>query len=629
MRPTRRWLFGLALCAAAWSCRGGGGSVPPPPPPGPGAPPEVISGPLADAPEELKAADLRLSPPPIEAVLVRRGDDGNTIVEVKLGKDARLERHLAIGLLAGQLGKEPGEAPRLRDDGQGGDALAGDGIFSLARPVPFDKVRSEQERMRAEAAAAKLTEVPVFDGRHLVGARPLPRIIDPDRFELLHSLPAFVDPRRSLFVTAPAVVEDPTRTVHPCTGAGTPMGVWTFGHLMQELAGGADPSAFTADFFAQLAAAAPVANGLVPPARDVSTLLALWPKRPDGALDLARAPMKLVAIVNRIDLAGNVSYGRVGGAEGRLIFQAMDPRTPDCKPLATPQIFQLIFEYGVPRDSCVALRDWALGWKALAAHPLGSPAYNAALAALTEPLVRAGAAPVRPGGSALHQLRTNEQALGGGWHLREFRLTAAGLRAVSVRQTPDVSYNGARSGARAAELAAWINARQAAVLAGRHTVTDFLGTGAGAAALLGPFAENRPVRKLVFGPAEEPLWLTSLWRATGIASPMLRHRFSLATCDGCHGRDTDTTFVHVGTPERGTRVGQEAQLSGFLTGSSVRDPDEPSLTHRFAELTRRAAVLQDFSEADCLVGPPALEPRPGHFFVPMPPLAVRPVLASH
>lgn len=589
----------------------------------------MISGPLVDAPEELKAADLRLSPPQLETVLARRGADGNTILEVRLGKDPRLERHLAIGLLAGQLGKEAAEPPRLRDDGQGGDALAGDGIYSLARPVPFDKVRSEQERMRAEAAAAKLTEVPVFDGRHLVGARPLPRIIDPDRFELLHSLPGFVDPRRSLFITAPSVVEDPSRTVHPCTGAGTPMGAWTFGHLMQELAGGADPAAFTADFLAQLAATTPVANGLVPPPRDVSTLLSLWPKRPDGALDLARAPMKLVAIVNRIDLAGNVSYGRVGGAEGRLIFQAMDPRTPDCKPLRTPQIFHIIFEYGVPRDSCGALRDWALAWKALAGHPLGSPAYNAALAALTESLVRAGAAPGRPGGSALNQLRTNEQALGGAWHLREFRLTAAGLRAVSVRQTPELSYNGARSGARAAELAAWINARQAAVLAGRHTVTEFLGAGATPPPLLGAFAENRPVRKLEFGPAEEPLWLTSLWRATGIASPMLRHKFSVATCDGCHGRDTDTTFVHVGTPEHGTKVGQETQLSGFLTGVTVRDPDEPSLIHRFEDLTRRAAVLQDFSEADCLVGSPTFEPRPGHFFVPMPPLGVRPVLSGH
>lgn len=589
----------------------------------------MIAGPLVDAPEELKATDLRLSPPVIEAVLVRRGEDGNTILEVKLGKDARLERHLAIGLLAGQLGKEPGEAPRLRDDGQGGDALAGDGIYSLARPISFDKVRSEQERMRAEAAAAKLTEVPVFDGRHLVGSRPLPRIIDPDRFELLHSLPAFVDPRRSLFITAPSVVEDPARTVHPCTGAGTPMGAWTFGHLMQELAGGADPAAFTADFLAQLAANTPVANGLVPPPRDLSTLLSLWPKRPDGALDLARAPMKLVAIVNRIDLAGNVSYGRVSGAEGRLIFQAMDPRTADCKPLRTPQIFHIIFEYGVPRDSCVALRDWALAWKALAGHPLGSPAYNAALAALTESLVRAGAAPGRPGGSALSQLRTNEQALGGSWHLREFRLTSAGLRAVSVRQTPDLAYNGARSGARAAELAAWINARQAAVLAGRHTVTDFLGAGAGAPPLLGAFAENRSVPKLVFGPAEEPLWLSSLWRAAGIASPMLRHKFSVSTCDGCHGRDTDTTFVHVGTPEHGTQVGHEAQLSGFLTGVTVRDPDEPSLTHRFEDLTRRAAALQDFSEADCLASPPVFEPRPGHFFVPMPPLTVRPLLTGH
>ena len=44
----------------------------------------------------------------------------------------------------------------------------------------------------------------------------------------------------------PAVVTDPTRTWDPCTNAGNANGVWTFNHLMTQMANqprsGIDPS---------------------------------------------------------------------------------------------------------------------------------------------------------------------------------------------------------------------------------------------------------------------------------------------------------------------------------------------------------------------------------------------------
>src|ERR1043165_7008520 len=50
----------------------------------------------------------------------------------------------------------------------------------------------------------------------------------------------------------------------------------------------------------------------------ITAIIERWPKLAGGRLDLAQAPMKLLAIVNRIDLASNLSYGR-GSGGGRTI----------------------------------------------------------------------------------------------------------------------------------------------------------------------------------------------------------------------------------------------------------------------------------------------------------------------
>jgi hypothetical protein len=165
--------------------------------------------------------------------------------------------------------------------------------------------------------------------------------------------------------------------------------------------------------------------------------------------DLARAPLKLLAIVNRIDLAGNPSYGNVGGAEGRFVFGVLGPG-------CTARPFTVILEYGVPRRTCASLRDWALAWVALNGMTPGSAAYNAALEALTEQFAHAGADPGKLAGSALDQVRTDENALHPSgaekpqWELREFTLQATPvgirLREATVKQTPDEQFNAERDG---------------------------------------------------------------------------------------------------------------------------------------------------------------------------------------
>ena len=582
---------------------------------------------LVDLPPALKASDFRLTPPEVQQLSARRSKDGRTILDVKYAPDDRLKGRTQIPLLVDQLPKQPTVVPLLRDDGQGGDLRAGDGVFALAHEADFRAVLAEQNRMRDAALKLGFRTFPRFSGRQIVAVDKIERIpADAMIFPLFHSLPFFVDAERSLFVTAVPVVENPARTAHPCTGAGAGLGVWSLGHLMTEMAGADDPATFTESFFALFDSAQTIANGLAAPALTAG-VLATWPRLPDGKLDLARAPFKLLAIVNRIDLAGNFSYGRVGGAELRFVFQAMNATSPTCAPLAGGDSFLMILEYGVQRRTCSALRDWAQDWKALGAYTPGSSTYNALLEALTEEVVSAGAAPSKPRGSAINQVRTNQaENVVERWVLREFRLTDAGFAASGVKQTPQVPFNGARFGAHASDLAAWINARQTQVLNNRHSVTDFFDPATPTLAFLGAISQNRPVHKLMPGPAEEPLFLTSMWRATGIATSQLRHAFSLQTCDGCHGRETDTVFVHVGNATTGVQVGHEALLSSFLTGGTVPDPDDPALDHHFDNLERRAAVLQDFAEADCFdrfVGPKA------EFMVPLPPVATQPLLSTH
>jgi hypothetical protein len=177
--------------------------------------------------------------------------------------------------------------------------------------------------------------------------------------------------------------------------------------------------------------------------------------------------------------------------------------------------------------------------------PLGSPAYNAALQAITDTFTARDANPARPNGSALNQLRTNENALHFDWELREFKVSARSgqLAPVTVKQSPRESLNNAP------ELAEFLNANAAAIKAGTHKVP---------ARLLGATSSTRGGR----------------WAAPGVAEPV-RQAFAVATCIGCHQSETNTAFLHVGLRSKG----QEAFLSAF-----VRDVELPSRARDLARL---------------------------------------------
>jgi hypothetical protein len=494
----------------------------------------------------------------------------------------------------------------------------------------------------ASRAATSRTSFPTIDPSQFLPGNPIP--VNRCSIRPVSTLQAW---GQSLFITSPSVVLDPARTWDPCTGAGTQGGVWTFAHLMREMANGSGktPEDFVKDWLSlwlnnytvngdTVPARTQMFNQVIQPWATASGVVATLVTDPvtgvrsvnlTGPLNLNIAPYRLLAIVNRIDLGtttggggGGGTYGTVTGSpvtagELRFIFGVVQPNPWGAGTDATcgKKLFTTIFEYGVPGTGCAAVVSWAQQWTALQAFPGFTPAYLAQLQSMTESVVLHGKAPAKGNQNALDQLRTNEIALAGQWELREFTLTneqpAAGidppangeLRTHTVAQTPD----DARFSPAGADPS--VNALVTGpVTAGLHlpvvlpnqcdasyTVPFFIGGLAfrGGNAFVGP-------------PAGADFWRANAAPATpnGICA---RHQASLNTCHGCHHNDSgtnglggSTNFTHV-TPLSTIPV----TLSKFLTGGgpgltfNVNDTQFGAPAWPFADLDRRLQRLFDLS----------------------------------
>jgi len=366
-----------------------------------------------------------------------------------------------------------------------------------------------------------------------------------------------VTTRKELMIRDISVVDDPIRTTFDAPASDSRRGVWTFKHLVEQLAPTPADAPDVVETLLETLTTPQTVNGFTIEARPGLQRIILdpWP-RVDGKLDLARAPLRLLAIVNRIDLR-NLEQGHAG--EGRFVFGFL---SPDGFPLEAT----LIMEYHQPAATEPQVSALASQWHALGALPVPSEEYNAALQAITDGFTRRGAGPGLPNGSALSQLRTNEIAFGDGapWQLREFNLNAAGqLVPATIKLTPDrPTFDNTDT------LAAWVNANEPAILVEQHQVPlSFQGA---------PFLTGSVFNDLF------------TWRSTAITNPEARHKFALNTCNGCHSaEETGTFFLQVA----GRFPGEEAPLSGFLTGITIGDPvtGEP---RTFKDLSRRNADLK-------------------------------------
>lgn len=355
-----------------------------------------------------------------------------------------------------------------------------------------------------------------------------------------------IDRAAELAITSLSVVEDPVRTA--------PGGAWHIGTLMKAMAGGQDPSALVRQWLKTWNTAQTV-NGLTIPARPqmMSRVLGIWEERsggPNKPLDFSKAPFRLLAIVNRMDLRDP----GVQAGEGRFVFGVLDGA-------GNPLEFTIIFEYALPGGTPEAIQRWARDWHELGQLGLSHPDYKTKLQALTDRFTKAGVMTGRPHGSALNQIRTNEVTLAEPWEMREFILTNTGLQPATVKLTPDLGFQNTNA------LRDFILANQADVLAERHTVPETLGAS-----------------KFLAASAAVPEFF--FWRVPGVQNEA-RHKFSLNTCSGCHSRETGTDFTHI-SPRL---AGRAAVLSPYLRGMSLQDP-VTGVARTFDDLGRRAEDMK-------------------------------------
>ena len=509
----------------------------------------------------------------------------------------------------------------------------------------FGQTTSESVVFSSRAATAR-TSFPPIDPSQFLPGNPIP--INRCSIRPVSTLQAW---GQSLFITSPSVVLDPARTWDPCTGAGTQGGVWTFAHLMREMANGSGktPEDFVKDWLSlwlnnytvngdTVAARTQMFDQVIRPWATASGVVATLVTSSSGVrsvvltgpLNLNIAPYRLLAIVNRIDLGttsgrgGGGGYGNVTGTpvtagELRFIFGVVQPNpwgAGGTDATCGKKLFTTIFEYGVPRNGCAAVVNWAQQWTALQAFPGFTAAYLAQLQGMTESVVLHGRAPAKGNQNAINQIRTNEIALtlapgfSPQWELREFTLTneqpAANIdppangpiRTHTVALTPDE----ARFSAAGADptVNAFVNGPVTAGLRLPVVLPNQCDT-----SFTMPFIfagqQFRGGNALTSGIGAD------FWRANAApATPngiCARHQFSLNTCHGCHRADSgtnglggSTNFVHA-NPLSTIPV----NLSKFLTGGgpgmtfNVNDTQFGAPAWPFADLDRRLQRLFDLS----------------------------------
>lgn len=554
----------------------------------------------------------------------------------------------------------------FRDDGKEGDAAAGDHDFTAIVDVDPEEVA---DRAEADTATANRGEnrVPVFSNRELVGSTTvspfdLSGYEAGARVELTRALSIspggtvaeeeavhqhegesplnvtaathvpgtnqFQD--RVLMIRNAAVVQDPARTWNPCTGAGTQMGVWTFGHIMTAMANpsatGIDPGDFVETWLKEWVNGHTI-NGFPVPARGaMQALINDWHNASPGPkLDLSIAPFRLLAINPRIDLrrtaggtggyGGTASGAFLDAGEARftwgIVLPANFPQSQAQWGLTVPigngcqaTRFSVITEFRVPKCKCVDVRNWARRWRQLNNFVPGTNAYNGRLERLTRTFTDANRNPARPNRSAIGQVRSNEISLvgiTGVWEIREFQLQTmpfSFLLETTTADTPDDSLNNTNT-------------------FGNFVIDVANGVAGPSVPLFYPLGSGN---NFLGAHPQTPNPATTFWRAPNIPLALnpTRHQVSLGTCNGCHARETNTVFQQI----ESFQAVPPAVISGFLMGIHVNDPVDGSL-HVFDDLAFRETDINAVAHMICAHARPIF-PVP----IALPPVAVFPVSSN-
>lgn len=555
---------------------------------------------------------------------------------------------------------------RFRDDGLRNDDKPNDMQFTASMKSTPDQIRSF---LTANASAAKLlgSNQTVFVGRSMV---TIPVVaFNSAQFNAglatpLKTLAPFVVDRKTLppirdkclMVNDISVVEDPARTYDPFpfkqvpnpAPRGNPNGCWSFGKLIAAVAGKATPEealSFTTDWVDNnlFSAAVNARSGDTCLERSISkkTFVRAWLKNSGAALPasgipadwkskvkVSGFPVRLTAIINRLDLRGSLAFGLSNVGEGRFVFCFVDSNLSGAYGASMDGFgsMTVILEYGLPLADCHALEAYANGWFNLRTQPwgTGTNSYNSKLQALTDQFTALNAAPAKQNGSALNHLRTSEflqrktnlptttynaaVAAPHDWVIRDFKLADTGKLSHawdSEGPEPGFIWNGPKAGTpRLANLASFVNS------------APFKGAPKTLLFDAGRVPDNLAA---IYAPMDLPggtIWQGSSLatekflqhRNTRLPSPQLtdhqvRREFAMTTCSGCHSAETRISpFTHV----KPRAFNQAAMLSSFMVGSfpttnpidksHVVDPAFPTdrlVDRDFNEAFRRALDLVD------------------------------------
>jgi len=515
-------------------------------------------------------------------------------------------------------------------------------IFSTQINLDWNKFAQEQQERKE--LAGKGRQIPVFEGHRFMRMDNI-EFVDPGRIhsalqshqpiqftsKVLEGIGLNIDPQTELLIVNPSVITDPAYTFDPCNPeqgqAGTPMGDWTFGGLMQGLVG-QGASQQQAEVLAQglfsLFMNNQTVNGFPISARNVQAVdsfLSEWgTDGQNGLPNIANAHFQLNAIVNRIDIGQGSS---TSAGELRFVFGA----TSGCSAGETADLFNVIFEYNIPITSCQGRLTWAQDWQNLetifqnqCGGQFGQTScqpFDAALHTMTQSI--AG-----PGDNNLVNLRSNEaQFVENGlendhWEMRAFSLTCGGgpssaFCQVPLQETPSGDPSGAtgtvnfgmNSSGQTCNgncnndlLSTFINT----------TIIDFPGTYSVPKTFQGVnFAGGS-----AFNTGPIPADGLAFWVGGLAEGPVPRSEFSANTCNGCHGRETEVAFQQIVNT---TRSAGGPALSAFLVGcdnggvltqpcptlcsltqnpaclESVQDPVVSTQTNSFGDIARRETYL--------------------------------------
>lgn len=493
----------------------------------------------------------------------------------------------------------------LRDDGVYPDRIKNDQEYTVILDLDTAQLRVQYGTEAAISSLSKKGNATYIDfkGREIVAASfrtasTLQAAVDWQAFLagkktlLSPEVPLLEEVRNNcLYIIDTKVVEDPSRTFIPSKPQSNPDGAWTFKRIMTNMANtpvtGVSPEDFTLNWLTEWQKANTI-NGDTYPARSgqFNLLLNNWPRNGSGKLDLNRSPFRLMAIVNRLDLMPNPVFSSENkGGELRFVFSILNPST--MTPFGNEVI---IFEFGVNLKG-TALQDYAGKWLGLKDLTLGSPEYNALLESITAPIIAPNAAPGKPNGSNLNQLRTNELSFGG-WQLREFNIdkTSHLLTGVTIKQEPAEKYNSPGNTAELQAFKKFVDDNEKAILRNHYVIPEKLADGT-------PF---------LGGKSNYPNG--GVWgKENGFVPNNTTARFivSINTCSGCHLNESATGFLH----NAATQFGSPTSLSAFIKGKGaglgtntahfpMPDPVDPTLNHSFNDLARRVKVLWGYTHSN-------------------------------